>query len=156
MKSKESMTFIQDLTSILDRDLRRVRREIEAYQSEKVLWAVDHGIKNCGGNLALHIIGNLNAYIGAVLGESGYVRKRDQEFRDKDVPRQDIVDALDQTRSMINQVLGSLNHEVLETEYPLTVFDKPTTVRFFLMHLGCHLNYHLGQINYHRRLLDHP
>jgi uncharacterized damage-inducible protein DinB len=55
---------------------------------------------------------------------------------------------------MIDSVLPQLSEEDLKKEYPLVVFERAMTTDYFLIHLVAHLDYHLGQINYHRRLLD--
>ena len=47
-----------------NRDLKRLHKEIEAYTDEAVLWQKAEGISNPAGNLCLHLVGNLNEYIG--------------------------------------------------------------------------------------------
>ncbi|SFQ38077.1 hypothetical protein [Hymenobacter arizonensis] len=59
------------LKTLFDRDLNELGQEIEAYQDKKALWHVEPGISNSGGNLCLHLLGTLNTYIGAELGNSG-------------------------------------------------------------------------------------
>ena len=146
--------LLPELQSLFQRDLSRLKQEIEQYKGEQVIWRIDKDIKNSAGNLTLHLIGNLNHFIGVVLGKTEYVRNRDLEFSLKDVPRSELVTKIDETASMIEKVLGNLSETVLQEEYPVTVFDKKTSTQFMLVHLVTHLNYHLGQINYHRRLLD--
>jgi len=60
------------LARILVRDLNAVRRELEAYPDEQSVWALPPGVTNSGGTLAMHIAGNVQHFIGAVLGGSGY------------------------------------------------------------------------------------
>ena len=50
--------------------------------------------------------------------------------------------------------LAQLTTADLDREFPALVFQEPTSTSFLLVHLSTHLGYHLGQINYHRRLLD--
>lgn len=142
------------LIELFIRDLNKLNDEILAYPDEYSLWEVDASIKNSGGNLAIHIIGNLNHFIGAHLGSTNYIRQRDKEFNDKNVPRELIVDHIKDIKNILNDVLSSLNNEVLSRNYPIEVFGKPMSTEYFLIHLYGHLNYHLGQINYHRRLLS--
>ena len=142
------------LIELFNRDLNKLNDEILAYPDEYSLWEVDAKIKNSGGNLAIHIIGNLNHFIGAHLGSTNYIRQRDKEFNDKNVPRELIVDQIKDIKNILNDVLSSLNNEVLSRNYPIEVFGKPMSTEYFLIHLYGHLNYHLGQINYHRRLLS--
>lgn len=142
------------LRSLFKRDLTRLKVEIESYQSESNLWIVEQGIANSAGNLCLHLIGNLNTYIGANLGQSGYVRNRELEFSLKDIPKQELIEKIEETLKVIDQTLSKLTPGQLEAEYPFLVLKEMTSTQFLLVHLATHLNYHLGQINYHRRLLD--
>jgi len=100
------------------------------------------------------LIGNLKYFIGTVLGNTGYIRDRHGEFNDKDVKRKLMINSIDETISMITKVLPAMSVKQLQEVYPVEVFGKPMTTIFFLMHLHSHLNYHLGQINYHRRILN--
>ena len=142
------------LIELFIRDLNKLNDEILAYPDEYSLWEVDASIKNSGGNLAIHIIGNLNHFIGAHIGSTNYIRQRDKEFNDKNVPRELIVDHIKDIKNILIDVLSSLNNEVLSRNYPIEVFGKPMSTEYFLIHLYGHLNYHLGQINYNRRLLS--
>jgi len=144
---------LQDLFS---RDLNKLKHELELYRHEENIWRTDHQISNCAGNLALHLIGNLNAYIGSVLGHSGYVRNRPEEFSRKNVPRQQLIEEIEHIAVIINKVLPALTPNQLEEDYPEEVSVGKVSTGYFLIHLATHLNYHLGQINYHRRLLDLP
>jgi len=145
--------MIAELIKLYMRDLDRLNEEILAYPNELDLWKIDSNIKNSGGNLALHIIGNLNHFIGATLGRTAYVRARDNEFKNKNIPRQTITDSIFELKTTLKKALSYLIHEDLNKNYPLEVFGKPMSTEYFLIHLYGHLNYHLGQINYHRRLL---
>ena len=142
------------LKTIFRRDLEKLRKEIESYRDEKNLWRIENNISNSAGNLCLHLIGNLNTYIGTEIGKSGYIRNRDLEFSQKDVFRQELLERIAETIIVVENALENLTEEMLDEEYPIVVFDEPMTTRFYLVHLTAHLNYHLGQINYHRRLLD--
>jgi uncharacterized damage-inducible protein DinB len=142
------------LKALFTRDLEKLKAEIKQYHHESTLWQIDKNITNSAGNLCLHLIGNLNAFIGANLGQTGYIRQRDLEFSLKDVSRSELLAKLDATVIMVNEVLDKLPSAELEKEYPVLVFEKPLSTAQFLAHLTTHLAYHLGQINYHRRLLD--
>jgi len=142
------------LTTIITRDLQKLKTEIESYKSESNVWRIEKSIANSAGNLCLHLVGNLNAYIGATLGQTGYVRDRDSEFSLKDIPRKELIEKIESTIAVINRVLPTLSHEMLQNEYPLLVLKEKTSTEYFLVHLASHLGYHLGQVNYHRRLID--
>lgn len=143
----------QVLIDIYKRDLAKLKAEIELYSNEADLWRVDGEIANSAGNLTLHLVGNLRHFFGAVLGDTGYVRDRDREFSDVGVSRADLLAGVDQAAADVIATLEKLTADDLARTYPIEVFGHPMTTEFFLVHLATHLNYHLGQINYHRRLL---
>ena len=141
------------LITLFQRDLKRLEDELQAYTSEKDLWLLPEGINNTAGNLALHLIGNLNHFIGATLGNTDYVRDREAEFGDKNVPRSKILGDLTATIAMIKTVFEELDEGVMDEEYPAEPLGRKVITGDFMLHLYGHLNYHLGQVNYHRRLL---
>jgi len=145
---------IETLQKIFKRDLEKLKQEIASYRDESNLWKVDKSIANSSGNLCLHLVGNLNAYIGAEIGKTGYVRNRDLEFSQKNIPQTQLVKMIEDTILVVEDGLSKLNENDLEREYPLLVFKEKTSTGYFLIHLTVHLGYHLGQVNYHRRLLD--
>ena len=145
--------LIATLIELFERDLKRLETEIQTYRDESLLWQTGGDIRNSPGNLVLHLVGNLNHYIGGTLGHTGYVRNRDREFTDINIPRPVLLEKIRQTATVIRNTLSRLQAEDLESAYPLAVLGKKEmTTMFFLIHLTTHLNYHLGQINYHRRL----
>lgn len=146
--------LIQTLQTLFQRDLNRVKTEIELYSQEERIWHTEKNIANAAGNLCLHLVGNLNTYIGAQLGKTNYIRHRDLEFSLKGIPRAELVQQLSDTMLVVHRTLDGLTDDALAKEYPLVVFEQPTTTAYLLVHLATHLSYHLGQINYHRRLLD--
>ena len=146
--------LIETLIKLFNRDLNKLKVEINAYTNESNLWVVDKAVSNCSGNLCLHIVGNLNHFIGSELGNTGYVRQRDLEFSLKDVPREELLGQVDNVMKTVEETLSKLTREDLEKEYRRRVFEDYMTTGYFLVHLSTHLAYHLGQINYHRRLLD--
>ena len=144
----------QTLKALFSRDLEQLKREIDQYQHEEKIWYTEKDITNSAGNLCLHLVGNLNAFIGAELGHTGYVRDRPLEFSLKNVPKHELLTKIDDTLAVVESTLDKLTAEQLAAAYPKEVFGKPMTTEYFLVHLSSHLMYHLGQINYHRRLLD--
>ena len=142
------------LSEIYMRDVKKLRSEIEQYPSDEALWKTGTNIPNSGGNLTLHLIGNLNHFIGAILGGSGYVRYRDAEFSTSGLSRAKLLTDIDSTIEVISRVLSGITPEDLSKEFPIQVFDRPDSTEWMLLHLLSHFNYHLGQINYHRRLLS--
>ncbi len=146
--------MIHTLRALFARDLQRVHAEITAYRTERALWQVAGTVPNAAGNLCLHIVGNLNTYIGAALGRTEYVRDRDAEFARQDVPKAELLRQVEATVGVVDSTLATLTVADLQREFPVRVFAEPTSTEFLLVHLTTHLAYHLGQINYHRRLLD--
>jgi len=144
----------ESLKSLFTRDLNKLKIEIEAYQNEDVIWKIDKNILNSAGNLTLHLVGNINHFVGAVLGNSGYIRNRELEFSLKDIPRAELIQQVESTIQIVNSSLEKLSAEDFAKEYPIEPLGYPMTTEYFLIHLFGHLSYHLGQINYHRRLLD--
>ncbi len=135
-----------------NREFDRLKNELLAFQNEAQLWEVRGDVKNSAGNLTLHLIGNLNHFFGAVLGNTGYVRNRDAEFATKNVPREQLLAQLQETQGIVERVLQQLRDEDVLAVYPLPFFGEGTTTAFVLTQLHSHFNYHLGQINYIRRL----
>ncbi|MCW8803586.1 MAG: DinB family protein [Ignavibacteriaceae bacterium] len=146
--------MIEVLTQLFQHDLEKLRTEISSYKDENKMWEMSGELKNSAGNLCLHICGNLQHFIGATLGNSGYIRKREAEFSRKNVPLKELVDEIELTTKVVEKTLKGLKEEDLQKTFPINVFGHEMTTGFFLVHLTTHLNYHLGQINYHRRLLD--
>ena len=141
------------LVELYERDLGKLKEEIGQYTDEPDLWKTSEGISNSAGNLCLHVSGNLNHFFGAVLGNNGYVRDRDAEFANKNASRGDMLADIDATRHVVLSTLAQLTEEDFDKPYPIEVFGQPMTTGYFLTHLTTHFNYHLGQINYHRRLV---
>jgi len=145
--------FIYSIQTILERDLKRLEEEISLYPSEETLWTIAGTIKNPAGNLCLHLCGNLQHYIGAVLGGSDYIRNRDREFAVRNISRDTLISEIQKTRVAVRSALEKLDPNILDDTYPEQVFSYSMTTSYFLIHLASHLGYHLGQINYLRRLL---
>ena len=141
------------LTELYERDLNKLREEIMQFTDEADLWKTSEGVTNSAGNLCQHLTGNLQHFFGAVLGSSGYVRDRDAEFASKTATRAELLADIDSAFASVKNTIASLTDEDFSKTYPIEVFGQPMTTGYFLTHLATHFNYHLGQINYHRRLL---
>lgn len=146
--------LIDTIQQVFIRDLEKLRFEIQSYKNEDIIWHTEKAITNPAGNLVLHLVGNLNAFIGAALGHTGYIRNRELEFSLKGVSRIELIHKIDDTIKMIGDVMPSLLGLDINELFPILVFQEKTSIEYFLVHLAGHLNYHLGQVNYHRRLLD--
>lgn len=146
--------FLESTSNILLRDLDKLEKEISLYPTLNSLWEIQGDIKNSGGNLCLHLCGNLQHFIGAVLGNSGYVRNREKEFSLTGLSAKDLVREIITTKEAVKYALAKVDPSLLDKNYPIPVFEEPMTTMYFLIHLTAHLEYHLGQVNYHRRLVS--
>lgn len=147
--------FKETLKVLFERDLNKLKKEIESYQDEANMWEIKKGINNSGGNLCLHLIGNLKTYIGLGLAGIAYERQREREFSAKNIERHILLTQIDETIEVVVQGLDTVEDTMLYHKYPVKIWKEETEMAFTLIHLHAHLNHHLGQINYHRRLLDH-
>jgi uncharacterized damage-inducible protein DinB len=144
---------VSSLRVVLLRDLRSLDDQIAAYPDDKSLWQVAPGISNSAGNLALHLVGNLRHFFGATLGGSGYVRDRPAEFAARGVSRDELRTRVQETINEVDASLEKIDADTLASAYPLPIGERSVRTAEFLVHLAVHLTYHLGQIDYHRRLL---
>ena len=140
------------LSKLFDRHLDSLAKEIESYKNEADLWKIVPGINNSAGNLCCHLLGNLNHYIGFALGNTGYRRNRPLEFSISNVPRDELIQQIEATRRMIRESLSQIDD--FGAPYPSGLFDEDGNIHFSLVKTLAHLSYHLGQINYHRRILN--
>lgn len=145
---------MEAIVKIFTRDLRKLSSEIEHFERQEDLWKTPGDISNSAGNLCLHLAGNLNHFVGAVIGGSAYVRDREAEFTKKGVDQDELIDLVVETEKMVVATLSAFETKRLKTTYPIRVFGEDMSYEFFLVHLTTHLNYHLGQINYLRRILQ--
>jgi hypothetical protein len=141
-----------ELAALYARDLQRLVQEIRAFPDTAALWATGPGVTNAAGTLALHLEGNLREYIARQLGGLAFVRDRPLEFSARDVAQGDIVSRLEAVAAQIPDVIRTLSADALDAPYPESVLGRPLSTRQFLVHVYGHLSYHLGQIDYLRRL----
>ena len=152
MTTPMSAELRDTILRLLLRDLDALQQEISAYPDDASLWTVPSGIANSGGTLALHLAGNLRHFVGHLLGASGYVRAREREFATRDLTRAAVLDELADTVTQVTRALSALDPAQLEAPFPVPVLDTQLRTDVMLLHLATHLTYHLGQVDYHRRL----
>lgn len=151
--SHDAPAIQNTIRTILTRELFAFRRGVEAYRDEASLWRAVPGIANAGGTLVLHVCGNLQHYIGRVLGGSGYVRDRDAEFRRRDVAREVLLAELDAAIDAVGRGMDATSDAALGARFPEKVAGREVMTLDFLVHSAAHLAYHLGQFDYHRRIV---
>ena len=144
----------EHLIRLFSRELDGLKSELRAYDDPAQIWLSPQGISNSAGNLALHLAGNLQHYIGAILGESGYVHVRKHEFNAEAIPLEKVLAEIDCAREVVENTLEKMDERELQEKYPKAPLGLDVTVELFLLHLLSHFAYHLGQINYHRRLVS--
>ena len=142
-----------ELAALYSRDLTRLVQALDAFPDTDTLWQTRAGITNSAGNLALHLEGNLREFIGRLLGQHDYKRDRPREFSDSGLDKSELIARLSAVRDEIPPVIASLSAEQLEAAYPQIYSGMTLPTQQMLVHLEGHLNYHLGQIDYLRRLL---
>ncbi|HEX9563524.1 MAG TPA: DinB family protein [Gemmatimonadaceae bacterium] len=142
-----------EIGAIISRELRALERELQAYGSDEQVWLQPAGLPNSAGTLALHAAGNLLHFVGGVLGHTGYVRDRDGEFSTRGVSRRELIAAIHRADSAVSAVLDTFPSERLQEPYPLPVANRRQLTGAFLLHLAAHLAYHLGQVDFHRRIV---
>lgn len=147
------MTRARELAELFRRDLTRLVQELQAFPDSDTLWRNLPGVTNSAGNLAIHLEGNLREYIGRQLGGVDYQRDRPHEFTASGLALEDLVPRIAGIRDLVPQVVAALTDGQLGADYPERVLGESLSVTQFLIHLNGHLNYHLGQIDYLRRIL---
>ena len=147
------MSALSDLNRLLGRELATLRDELLAYPDDASVWALPAGVPNSAGTLTLHLAGNLRFFIGTQLGATGYVRDRDAEFSTRGVPRDELVQLVERTADELTRTLAALDPAALAAPFPVEVGGLRLETQRFLFHLEAHIAYHLGQIDYHRRVV---
>jgi hypothetical protein len=138
---------------LITRELRGFAREIELFPDEEQIWQTVPGISNSAGTLALHVCGNLQHFVGAILGGTGYVRDRPFEFAARGLSRDHLLAEIERTLEVVTSILPGLSEEVVSAPYPDVLGGLRPPAGLFLHHLACHLSHHLGQAGYLRRAL---
>jgi uncharacterized damage-inducible protein DinB len=145
--------LVDGVRLVLVRELKAFQREIEMFPDDELVWRTTSGVSNSAATLALHVCGNLQHFVGAVLGATGYVRNRDLEFSRRSGPRAELARELGRAIEVVQAVLPGIPAESLSREYPEAVGGIRLPTGLFLLHLATHLAHHLGQAGYLRRVL---
>jgi uncharacterized protein DUF664 len=150
---RNRLNLLDAVGAMLQRELDTLRREVEAYPVEQDLWREVPGIANVGGTLALHLTGNIQHYFGHHLGKSDYVRNRPAEFARRNVPRSELLEEVEAARKAVTDGLGRITEKELELDFPEVITGVRVITGEYLIHLATHFAYHLGQLDYHRRVV---
>jgi hypothetical protein len=144
MKNFIREKFLQGLDTLRD--------EIKEVDSVGRLWTTSGEILNPPGTLALHLSGNIQHFIGAMLGKSGYVRQRDNEFNARDLTADQLLAEIAAARHCVVATFVHIHDTTLSTKYPVQFLGNDRTTMEVLFILYGHMQYHLGQINYLKRM----
>jgi len=147
------MVIAPALKACLLRDLAGFSAELDAYPDDASVWAMPAGVSNSTGTLTLHCCGNMRHFVGAMLGKSGYVRQRDAEFSQRDLPRSELHVLLAVTMDEVGHALDQLDESSLPAMVPTPVGGVQPPMTTWLVHLATHIAYHLGQADVHRRIV---
>lgn len=140
----------RDIGTFYQRDLDRLIDNLKETPEED-LWRVPEGVSNSCGMLVQHLVGNLNHFIGKGLGKTGYVRQRDHEFTATKKPKEELIQSVQELKVTLDRVFDAIADDNFDEGFPMDLPFEASTGGF-LVHLYGHLNYHLGQINYLRRI----
>jgi uncharacterized protein DUF1572 len=139
------------------RDFGKRVHDLSEELSEQEFWTKPYPYGNSVGHLALHIIGNLNYYIGARIAQTGYARDRDREFNESDPPpKKEVLRRLDEVVELVVKTLETQTSDSWGTEYSAAGWEALND-RFTAFHrCAAHFQYHTGHMIYlvyeHRRL----
>jgi uncharacterized damage-inducible protein DinB len=131
---------------------RRVEKAALAVPEDR-LWTKPFAFGNSIGHLVLHLTGNLNHYVGALVAGTGYVRDREHEFVDPEkYPRDELLARFREAIEMVVRTVETQDDAGFTT--PVDA-QKPIQTRLGLF-LVCaaHLNNHIGQMGYLVQALD--
>ena len=146
------MSFASELAALYRRDLTRLIQELEAFPSDGTLWKTLPGVSNSAGNLTLHLEGNLREFIGRQLGDIAFTRRRDAEFSGRDFPQAELIRRIEEVRELVPGIVAAISESALQATYLQQVHGAPISTQQLLFSLYGHLSYHLGQIDYLRRI----
>jgi hypothetical protein len=146
------MSFAAELAALYRRDLTRLIQELDAFPDDVALWKTLPGVSNSAGNLTLHLEGNLREFIGRQLGDVAFTRRRDAEFSGRDFPQADLIHCIEEVRELVSDIVATLSEASLRATYPQQVHGAAISTQQLIFSLYGHLSYHLGQIDYLRRI----
>jgi hypothetical protein len=142
------------LIDLYGKELDKLKNEINAYESDELIWKSVEGAPVTGGNLCLYIAGNLQHNIGAMIGDSGYIRNKEAELKAKNVSRERLMEEIENTRQIVVDTLEQVSKSELLKEFPTKDFEEPVTTEYYLVHLLNNVGFNLGQMHMHRKVVS--
>jgi uncharacterized damage-inducible protein DinB len=147
------MAMVEYIRRTYDRELATLADQLEAYPDQTAIWNTPDGITNSAGTLALHMCGNLRHFLGMAVGGTDYIRDRPFEFSGTPVDREQLLKIVQETRDEVSEALRQPLSAKFDESFPIPLGGSDLTVGQAIIHLLSHLAYHLGQVDYHRRLI---
>ena len=132
------------------RDFARRVHALSEKLSEEQFWTKPYPYGNSFGHLTLHIIGNLNYYIGAEIVNTGYVRDREREFTEDSPPsKEEVLRRLAEAVDLVEATLETQTAETWSNAYRAAGAADFVKDRFSIF-LSCaaHFHHHIGQMVY--------
>jgi uncharacterized damage-inducible protein DinB len=132
------------------RDLTRRVHALCEELSEEQFWTRPYVYGNSLGHLTLHVIGNLNYYIGAQIADTGYVRDRPREFTETSPPAKDeVLKQLDQVVDLVVETIEAQTVESWSEKYEAVGAADIVKDRFSIfLNCAAHFQHHIGQMIY--------
>lgn len=143
-----SNTIANGLSYVYQDYARRVHALAEPL-SEEQFWRKPYPYGNSFGHLTLHLVGNLNYYIGTQIARTGYVRDREREFTERNPPpKQAVFRQLDEAVGLVVQTLETQTAETWSQEYQAVGAEHTKDHFGIFLRCAAHFNHHLGQMIY--------
>ncbi|HZS08209.1 MAG TPA: DinB family protein [Blastocatellia bacterium] len=123
---------------------------LAAQLSEEQFWIRPYDYGNSFGHLTLHLIGNLNYYIGTQIAGTGYVRDREREFTETNFPsKEDVLRQLDEAVELVIATLREQTADTWANEYEAVGVSDFIKDRFgIFLRCAAHFHHHIGQMIY--------
>jgi uncharacterized damage-inducible protein DinB len=117
--------------------------------SEEQFWRKPYSYGNSFGHLALHLIGNLNYYIGAQIAQTGYVREREREFTERNPPpKQEVLRQVDEAVELVVKTLAAQTAETWSQPYQAVGAETSKDRFSIFLRCAAHFHHHVGQMIY--------
>lgn len=140
--------IIRDFTRYYQDAKEKIHSLVEPLSDEQI-WTRPYPYGNSIGHLLLHLTGNLSYYIGAEIGQTGYVRNRPLEFTDPArYPKELLLQSFDAAIAVVLAALQTQREDDWQAAYTAKgMEDAGDRLTIFLRCAG-HLSHHTGQMMY--------
>lgn len=140
------------LIDLYTREIDKLKNEVLNFESDEQLWKTPEPQITPAGNTCLYLAGTLQHYIGNIMGDSGYIRNKEAEMKARNVPRERLLEEIDNTKQVVIDTLEQISKTELQKVFPTNEFEEPITTEFYLIHLLKNVGFHVGQISVLRQL----